>query len=310
MLVRIRSSRPERSPRVPPLRAFTLIEVLVVVAIIALLVAVLIPSLSRARAQAKTVVCSTQIGQLMRAALMYKGDFRDRLPGTGVNDAPFYGSYETGARNDWLTWSGTWTVVITSQNIGSTQFWKKVPRNGRLWRYYHDEKLLKCPASENSNGKLSYSTPENVAMAMKGANGRNGLPPLMDSVKHPSFAIQFLDEDEENGINSYSVDDGFGEPDLFADRHLGRATVAFFDGHSEAQYFPRGPGSRSPRPRVRYPENRSTHPFEAWMIQIAPFNSRFTPRPWKIRAWNQMPKYKCSANYPAGGQHTNGPGCE
>ncbi len=295
--------------------AFTLIEVLVVVAIIALLIAVLLPSLSRARAQAKTVVCSSQIAQLMRAALMYKTDFRGRLPGTGRNDANYFTAYENGTRTDWLTWVGTWTVV---QPVANTQFWKKVPKNGRLWRYYHDEKMLKCPATESYNGKFSYSTPENVALAMfdptpaSDPRHRDGLPALMDRVKHPSFAIQFLDEDEENGINNYSIDDGFGEPDMFADRHLGKATVAFFDGHAEAQYFPRGPGTRNPKPRVRYPENRSTNPFEAWMIQIAPFNCRYTPRPWKIRAWSQMPKYKCSANYPLGGSHPPGgpSGCD
>lgn len=289
-----------------PKPGFTLIEMLVVVAIIALLVAILLPSLSRARANARTVICTTQVQQLMRSALLYKTDFKDRLPGTGINDSPFASDYNAGTRKDWLTWLGTWTVVISWPNVKSTPMWANTPRGGRLFPYYKDEKLLLCPSTENSNGKFSYSTPENVSMAMRGEGGRGGLPPIMDKVKHPGSAIQFLEEDEENGLTSYSVDDGFGANDLFADRHIGKATVAFFDGHANAYYFPRGPGGLG-NPKVRYSQNKSTHPFEAWMISIAPFNSNYTAEPWKIKSRNQAPKFKAGNNYPG---CSNSIGCQ
>ncbi|HOW72748.1 MAG TPA: prepilin-type N-terminal cleavage/methylation domain-containing protein [Phycisphaerae bacterium] len=51
--------------------AFTLIEVLVVVAIIALLIAILIPSLSIAREQARRGVCSQNIRQMNMACIQY-----------------------------------------------------------------------------------------------------------------------------------------------------------------------------------------------------------------------------------------------
>lgn len=287
-------------------RAFTLIEVLVVVAIIALLIAILLPSLNRARGQAKTVACTAQIRQLMSAAMMYTRDAKGRLPGTGINDSfttpNLVPEFEAGTRTDWLSWAGTWTVSVPYAERDTRRYWAMVPKNGRLWRYYRDEKMLKCPAAEKYNGKLSYSTPENVSMAVKNPGGvRFGLPPIMDMVKHPAAAIQFLDEDEQFGIANYSVDDGFGSSDMFGDRHLGRATVAFFDGHAEAHFFPRGPGTKSPRPQIRHPETRSPEAFEAWMIQIAPFNCEQTPRPWKWRGqYKDLPKFKPEANYPLG----------
>ncbi len=54
-------------------RGFTLIELLVVVAIIALLIAILLPSLKRARDQAKQTVCLTSLGGLARAGAVYAG---------------------------------------------------------------------------------------------------------------------------------------------------------------------------------------------------------------------------------------------
>lgn len=52
-------------------RAVTMIEVLVVSSVIALLASVLLPSLASARAGAKTLICATQLAQVVRANLYY-----------------------------------------------------------------------------------------------------------------------------------------------------------------------------------------------------------------------------------------------
>jgi prepilin-type N-terminal cleavage/methylation domain-containing protein len=59
---------------------FTLIEVLVVVAIIALLVAILIPSLQAARAQAKRVDCASNLHQIGLGVTMYANAHKDQMP--------------------------------------------------------------------------------------------------------------------------------------------------------------------------------------------------------------------------------------
>jgi len=56
-------------------RGFTLIELLVVVAIIALLVSILLPSLSKAREQAKAAVCATRLRTFGQAAVTYEAEY-------------------------------------------------------------------------------------------------------------------------------------------------------------------------------------------------------------------------------------------
>ena len=61
-------------------RAFTLIEVLVVVAIIALLISVLVPSLSRARILAKITSCKANSKQIATAIALYQAEENGYVP--------------------------------------------------------------------------------------------------------------------------------------------------------------------------------------------------------------------------------------
>jgi prepilin-type N-terminal cleavage/methylation domain-containing protein/prepilin-type processing-associated H-X9-DG protein len=63
--------------------AFTLIELLVVIAIIAILAALLLPSLSRAKEQARRAQCISNQKQLALTALMYADDSNDLVPRNG-----------------------------------------------------------------------------------------------------------------------------------------------------------------------------------------------------------------------------------
>ncbi len=150
---------PERPHRIPG-RAFTLIELLVVVAIIALLIAILLPSLSKARGQARTTLCASRIGQLDKAMLMYTDDFGEFPPFIGLTpgwdfpDTDRHIGSICDPNEDWL---------VRGPNSWDPQQWKDnffraweqdwpvelhVPRSGTLFDYARFERVYACPEFE------------------------------------------------------------------------------------------------------------------------------------------------------------------
>src|SRR5436190_12111782 len=97
-------------------RAFTLVELLVVIGIIAILVGVLLPALSRARENANRLACMSNLRQVSTAFFMYTGDNKGWFPccavfgnglgyGAGV-DYPGYPTGWNGWPEDWVIWRG------------------------------------------------------------------------------------------------------------------------------------------------------------------------------------------------------------
>lgn len=112
--------------------AFTLIEVLVVVAIIALLIAVMLPSLSRAREQSRAVVCMSNLKQQGLGLSGYSPDNRGVLPwGGAYRYTLLEGDYYVGmgTRGVMPSWAVVNTGLLYPRHIGSTPDLYYCPNN-------------------------------------------------------------------------------------------------------------------------------------------------------------------------------------
>ena len=139
---------------------FTLIEVLVVVAIIALLIAILMPSLSLARANAQRSVCASNLHQAGLATLAYMNQSSDFVPRGGNVQRYFsHGDID-------------WTIVLLRQISGAAKGvfaqaqaagtgngtfngksyeMRGIKLNELLWRTYLKTPVFHCPTREKDS---------------------------------------------------------------------------------------------------------------------------------------------------------------
>ena len=71
-------------------RNFTLIELLITIAVIAILAAMLLPALNKAMQRAKTTTCIGNYKQIYSALIMYSNDWKDSLPPICNKGTPFF----------------------------------------------------------------------------------------------------------------------------------------------------------------------------------------------------------------------------
>ncbi len=115
---------------------FTLIELLVVIAIIAILAALLLPTLTKAKARAKGIQCLNNLRQMMVGWKMYPDDFNDLLLASLSDDA-----IKAQKRVKWVDGnltdasnSGTWDPAVY---IAKSPLMPYIGNNFSVWR---------CPA--------------------------------------------------------------------------------------------------------------------------------------------------------------------
>jgi prepilin-type N-terminal cleavage/methylation domain-containing protein/prepilin-type processing-associated H-X9-DG protein len=183
-------------------RAFTLVELLVVVAILAALAALLFPVLSQTRAAGRRTTCLAHLRQLSKAHLLYQQDWDDRFPSWVFSGPP------------------------RPEPYGAFAFWPEF-----LQPYLRSEPILRHPGAPWSKELPGDETLAEYALAAWGRGGWGvraipawywPSPPLSQAqVKRPAETIALMD-----GWTTAR----WTKADLR--RHDGGMNASFVDGHA------------------------------------------------------------------------------
>src|SRR3954469_11757707 len=118
----MRSHRPDGRVRLS--RAFTLVELLVVIGIIAVLIGILLPALNKARGSAKSIQCAANLRTIGQATQIYVGTSKGVLPFG-------FGSYTNSAGQQYVNWCSLLLSVMDKRMAAeSSESWKYTNTTG------------------------------------------------------------------------------------------------------------------------------------------------------------------------------------
>jgi prepilin-type N-terminal cleavage/methylation domain-containing protein len=137
-------------------RGFTLIELLVVISIIALLMSILMPAMTKARSQARLIVCASNQKQLLLGVNMYNADNQDFPPSIVEQE----GNGRIRAFNMWsypnyLIYRPKHVSISPSPYSSSSGY-----VGAYLSDYLKEAKVFNCPMSNKGYANFNYTDRE------------------------------------------------------------------------------------------------------------------------------------------------------
>lgn len=217
-------------------RAFTLVELLAVIAIVSVLASLLLPAVARARSKGSQAACFSNLRQLGVSWELYTSE--------NAGDFPFN---DVGYDEGYLNNPGSWV-------LGNAQR----PRpgdleNGTLYPQVGNTRVFRCPADRSTYSAFGRSFPKQRTYSLSVAFNTFGSASIpsnnpvfrgttsSDDVPPPGPAAIFTFVD----LNETAIDSGefaflWANSALLekwehkpTDRHLGGANLGFADGHAE-----------------------------------------------------------------------------
>lgn len=224
---------------------FTLVELLVVIAVVGILASLLLPALARSKARAQGVFCLNNARQLTLAWLMYADDHGSRLPYNLGGDV----SRKTVAEKNPLNWvnnimnwepdqDNTNTTTITEASLSPY-----ASRVVSIYRCPSDNVLSEIQRRVGWTARVrSYSMNAMVGnagdLSSSGVNQNNTNYVqffALSAIPRPSEIFVFLDEHPDSINDGYFINKAYKWDwiDLPASYHNGAGCFSFADGHSE-----------------------------------------------------------------------------
>jgi prepilin-type N-terminal cleavage/methylation domain-containing protein/prepilin-type processing-associated H-X9-DG protein len=197
-------------------KAFTLIELLVVIAIIALLLAILMPSLKKAKEIGQRAVCLSSTRQLTLSWRMYANDNDDKICAANVG------------HSKWGWVAGHAEKAPPEEQIESIQA-------GVLFPYVETVDIYTCPSAKKDEVR-SYSVVSSMNTAGNSSpTGKKGtVYKKLSKVRNRDSMVVFVCEGQITPF-AYNVRNNVPEwKDAPPIRHGLGTVFSFVDGHSES----------------------------------------------------------------------------
>jgi prepilin-type N-terminal cleavage/methylation domain-containing protein/prepilin-type processing-associated H-X9-DG protein len=227
-------------------KGFTLIELLVVIAIIAILMAILMPTLNRAKEQGKRAACLNNLKQLQLAWIVYTDENDDKIV-NGEADEGNDGQciMKTGRHTNEMWWTGDDCAGGYMQGAQLPQDMQiRAIKAGALYPYVKNEKLYRCPTGVRGEMR-TYSIVDSMNGLRRDGTYNGNVGKLVGrtmlwvkkrpeiTVPSPSQRIVFLDEGRvtPDSYATHYLNERWWDPPHV--RHGDGTNVSFADGRSD-----------------------------------------------------------------------------